>query len=305
MLFKVFAAVLIGLAFCSPADAKGRPAPAVQLCASTSDPSTIVRACTSVIRDGLAGADAAWAYNNRGTGYRQLGAAESALADFNVAIELEPANPTAYENRANLRLDLGEYAVAIEDLDMVLAIDPRSATAFNSRGIARFGLGDVASAIDDFGAAISLDGGYLEAIENRGNALLDVPDLGRAIEAFEDAYELAPDDPSVQNSLAWARYLNGDPAGGLPLAERSAASSPMAYNVDTLAHILAALGRREDARAQFERAMDLGGAAQIVIYQEALIAQGLLQPEDWSGVYDPATEAALESCLRQGCRLVE
>ena len=74
--------------------------------------------------------------------------------------------------------------------------------------------------------------------------------------------------------------------------------------IDTRAHVLAALGRRHEALAEFERTMRVGGADWVLTYQEALVKHGYYRGAI-DGSYGPNTRAALVACLEAGCRVQE
>ena len=74
--------------------------------------------------------------------------------------------------------------------------------------------------------------------------------------------------------------------------------------VDTRAHVVAALGRPQEALAEFERAIELGGADLVRAYQDALAKHGHYR-DAADGVYGPQVRAALVACLEAGCRLLE
>ena len=104
---------------------------------------------------------------------------------------------------------------------------------------------------------------------------------------------------------AWALYLLERHEEVLGDAER--AVSLAADNADYLGtegHVLAALGRRQDALAAFERAMAVADTGWVGLYQEALTGHGYYSGAI-HGAYDPATRAALQACLEAGCRLIE
>ncbi len=74
--------------------------------------------------------------------------------------------------------------------------------------------------------------------------------------------------------------------------------------IDTRAHVLAALGRAEDALGEFERAMQFGRNEWVQEYQEALLKHGY-EIGTADGVYGKRTRAALIDCLKTGCRLLD
>ncbi len=88
--------------------------------------------------------------------------------------------------------------------------------------------------------------------------------------------------------------------------ERSLTDRPDSLDaIDTRAHVLAALGRRNEALSEFERVMRVGGADWVRTYQEALAKHGYYRGAIDGGAYRPQTKAALVACLKAGCRLLE
>ena len=90
------------------------------------------------------------AYSSRGLIQEFLGNFEAAIEDYDQAIALDPQNAEAYYNRGNTWFVLGEYEVAIEDYSMVIALDPQSSDAYYNRGIAHDIRGRYEMAIEDF-----------------------------------------------------------------------------------------------------------------------------------------------------------
>jgi tetratricopeptide (TPR) repeat protein len=122
---------------------------------------------------------------------------------------------------------------------------------------------------------------------------------------FTEALRLAPDSGAAYYGRAWARYLGrGDLAAALADAERSIALQADDFAWDIHGHILVALGRPDQARSSFERAIDLGGEGRITMYKAALRRHSL-----WTGPVDgrdgPALRQALQACIESRCRLPE
>jgi tetratricopeptide (TPR) repeat protein len=151
--------------------------------------------------------------------------------------------------------------------------------AYNNRGNAYANLGNPARAIKDYDQALRLNPGFIKARANRG---------------------------IVYNGLAWDLYLKGRNAQALDNADRSLSDRPdSAAAINTRAHVLAALGRRNEALGAFERVMRVGGADWVRTYQEALAKHGYYPGAIYGGAYGPQTRAALVACLDAGCRLLE
>ncbi len=117
------------------------------------------------------------------------------------------------------------YDAAIADFTAALALQPGSADLLNHRGIARFlkgGDADRQAALADYTAAVAADARHAEAYNNRAWVLLQ---LGRAADALPDAN----------------RSIELVPTNG--------------YAYDTRGHINEALGRRDAAIRDYERAV--------------------------------------------------
>ena len=86
-----------------------------------------------------------------------------------------------------------------------------------------------------------------------------------AIEQYAQALRINPDDPKVQNTLAWLLATHtdvGDPARAVTLAERACklTNNQVATCLDTLAAAYATAGRFDDAIASAQTAIELARA---------------------------------------------
>ena len=145
------------------------------------------------------------------------------------------------------------------------------AAAYSNRCYANIELGRHDRAIEDCNQALRTDPGFAKAYINRGYAYLQLGKYRRAIQDSAQALRLDPDYVEAYSNRAWTLHLSGQSA---------------------------------EALAEFERAMRVGGAAQVQAYQKALAKHGHYQGTI-DGVYTPQTKAALAACLKAGCRLLK
>jgi tetratricopeptide (TPR) repeat protein len=126
-------------------------------CASESG-ELVIGACTWVIRSGeWVGTDLAWAFNNRGFAYYELGEYDNAIQDESQAIVLKPGYIQALLTRAGSYYMLDNYSKAIQDYNQVLAQDSTNAQALYYRGKSKQKTGDAAGGADDIARARAMD----------------------------------------------------------------------------------------------------------------------------------------------------
>ena len=105
-----------------------------------------------------AGSSVAVVYNNRGLAHRGKNDAESAIADFSRAIELDLAYRDAHNNLGLALSDMGRYAEAVELHTKAIEIDPSSWHAYSHRGLALWSLGERERAAIDYETVAKLSG---------------------------------------------------------------------------------------------------------------------------------------------------
>lgn len=196
-------------------------------------------------------------YNERGVAHERNGDRDLALADYSKAIEVDPTNAVAYSNRALRLYKNGAIDLSLADLDEAIRLDPKSPIAHNGRGVALSGKGEYQKAIVDFSEAISLNGFFGNAYANRGVAYTKTGEFDLAIRDLQAALRLN-DSAQFNRELAWTFLAAGRPADGLPFADLALRKDPnLAAAYDTRGMIYEALGRPQQARSDFERALAL------------------------------------------------
>ena len=114
--------------------------------------------CTLACQSERPPAKTAEDYYNSGVAKQKAGDLKGAIADYDMAIKLDPNYAAAYNNRGNAKRDLGYNKVAIADYDMAIKLDPNYAKAYINRGEAKWRLGDNQGALLDYQHVIEIKG---------------------------------------------------------------------------------------------------------------------------------------------------
>src|SRR5437588_697136 len=106
---------------------------------------------------GGAGPQSAADYLDRGIARARQGQHDRAIADFDEATRLNPADARAHQGRGDSYTDKGEYDKAIADHTEAIRLDAASVAAYVGRGQAFHRKGAHDQAIADYSEAIRLD----------------------------------------------------------------------------------------------------------------------------------------------------
>ena len=125
---------------------------------------------------------------------------DSAIENFNNAIERNPHFPEAYYYRGAAHLNIGaacqnvkKYNCAIEDLDKAIQLKSNYEEAYNVRGLVYHHKSEYGCAIADFDKAIEINSEYADAYNNRGASYREKGENSLAIEDCTRALQLNPE----------------------------------------------------------------------------------------------------------------
>lgn len=167
------------------------------------------------------------AYFNRGSVLFGMKRYEEALADFNEAIRLDPANASAYANRGYTYLALGHIEQADSNFDKAITLEPGFAKAYVGRGSALNELGSCKEALAEFDKALELEPNNVQALIGRGDAFMGLKDYKKALKAFERAAELDPNSVPALNGIGYANLALGNYDGAGKVFERAIAEESL------------------------------------------------------------------------------
>jgi tetratricopeptide (TPR) repeat protein len=129
-------------------------------------------------------------YFNQGIKYGIAEEFESAVKDFEKAIELNPVFAEAFLYKGLAEIELGNYDQAIKDFTITFELDPGFADQVHYfRGLAKYFNGEFEQSIDDLTIAIKKNPDFVSFYQ-RGKANLQLKEYRRSLQDFDIALRL-------------------------------------------------------------------------------------------------------------------
>jgi len=180
-------------------------------CAQHEDKDAAIQGCSKVIQRGAAESarNRVIAYTNRGVAYYHKGDLDSALADYNEAIRLDPNYERAYDDRGNVYRRKGDLDRALADYNEAIHLDPKYAAAYDNRGSLYFERGDLERALVDVNQAIRLNPTFAFAYSNRAEVRARKGDFDGVIADCDVSQRLDPKRASCHAYRAYALAKKG------------------------------------------------------------------------------------------------
>src|SRR5438093_9958527 len=189
---------------------------------------------------------------------KNFAAAETALKK---AIELDPNLAAAYNLLVAIYVQTNKLPEALKELETVLAKNPQYSPALLTSGIIFERMGDFAKARDNYEKVLALNPKFAPALNNLAYIYSEkLNNLNRAGELARKAHELAPAEPSVQDTLGWVLYRQGKYQEAAELLEQSASKSSDKGEIQFhlgMANYM--MGRLDEARAALQQAVSVPG----------------------------------------------
>lgn len=146
------------------------------------------------------------AYYDRGRSYVQLNDLDSALADFNRALELPSPSPQftagAYWLRSAILVEQNKTDDALADLNQAIIIAPQEAESYFRRGQIFASQERYDQALEDFNQGIQLAPNVPVLYESRGQVQQQLENYDAAIADFSRALELDPNNARLYSERA-------------------------------------------------------------------------------------------------------
>lgn len=195
------------------------------------------------------------ALSMRGASYHQLGRWDRSLADYRA---LKTASPDSLagpfgELRALIRLDRDEEARGLAAAR--LENDPTDSVALDALVRLAKRAGKPADALPALDRALETAPGATNALSLRGQVRATVGDAAGARADFAAMRLAEPGDPVMLNNVCWAQALTAfDLEQALTDCDGALAAGEAAF-IDSRAMVLLQMGRYDEAKADYERAL--------------------------------------------------
>jgi len=138
---------------------------------------------------------------------------ESALADMDSAIMLEPRHVGYFINRAFMKYNLDDYFGAMADYDYAIGLDPSSQEAHFNRGLLRAEVGDNNKAISDFDFVLKSNPSNFMALYNRALLHMRTREFREAVNDFTAILKKYPNFEAGYMARGEAKRRMGDTKG--------------------------------------------------------------------------------------------
>ena len=183
---------------------------------------------------------------------------------FRAAAALRPSDRDTGQNLAEMQRRQGRYQEAVGSFRAVISQHPEYALAHAGLGDSLFAIGDYGGAAESLGRSLTLAPETSQATGLRlllGRALVEVGRGEEAADQFRRVLEADPGLVEAQSRLAAVRFGQARYEEALELSRAVVGSLPdSADSHANLGAVLVRLGRRDDAIASFERALELDPA---------------------------------------------
>jgi len=181
----------------------------------------------------------------------------SAQAEFERAIQLDPAHNQAYIRLAAVYKEQGQADQAIARYQKALELQPKSAPLATMLGNLYLDKGDLETAQKYYARALDADPNFAVALANTAWVYAqEGKNLDVALGMAQRAKSLMPDVPSITDTLGWVMYKRGNYESAVPLLEdcvqKSKESAKFRYH---LGLSLLKVGQQAKAKQQLEAAL--------------------------------------------------
>ena len=144
-----------------------------------------------------AGKRDSYIYHRIGIAQHYLRHYDVALANFNLAIELNPIVNDFYYHRATTCMNLEKYDQAVSDYSMVIELDPQGLDPYINRAMAYTAIAKYAEAEADYTTYISMNPYNFYIYQKRADVRVSMKNMEGALSDLNALIELKPENASA------------------------------------------------------------------------------------------------------------
>jgi tetratricopeptide (TPR) repeat protein len=258
-MYKSLVAIALVLLFATPTAAQVEPGH--RLCWNFNglfSPDDQIVGCNAVITFSKHPPQIALALERRGQAFDRKGDFDSALADYEKSLTLDPSSYSIRTARGDTLLKMRAYDRAIADYDENIKRFPKIAASFWGRGSAYYGKADFRRAVADHGKAIELWHTDPKFFYSRALAFNELKEFDRAIADFAQVIALDSGRWDAHYMRARALIAKGDTQKALADLDKTIEMNPSyVWSYTNRGHIYRMAGQLDLAFAELDRATQI------------------------------------------------
>jgi tetratricopeptide (TPR) repeat protein len=197
-------------------------------------------------------------HRNLGNAWTKKGELNKAITSYRQAIEIKPDYAQAYDSLGNALREIGEFNAAIGCHQRAIKISPDLAELHNNLGNSLQEIGEWAAAVKSYQCAIELKPNFVPAYSNLGIVLKAQNKLDAAIDNYRRAIELSPEYAEAHSNLGNALKEKDELEAAADSHRRAIELKPeFAAAHSNLGNALQEMGELNAALRAHQRAIDL------------------------------------------------
>ncbi len=202
--------IVIGLMFATTMSGAALASSDQEVCQGNDHPAAVA-ACTRILdQGGLTPSREAITRYYRAYSFGETGKRREAIADLNIAIELDPTDADYFDLRGRNHRRIGEIDKAISDYSSAVEIDPKNHSSWNGLGFIYEKRHELDRALAAYEKAVEAKPDFDIGHRNIGDVHAALGQFTQAIAAYNKAINIDRDDPSHFRSRGLTYFYQGD-----------------------------------------------------------------------------------------------
>ena len=235
--------------------------------------------------------DYEWAIAHRGLTYQLIACYEEAITDFSCAIKLNSEYQWAIGQRGLTYRMMSRIEDALSNFNQAIKLAPKDTWSINERGRTFLEKSDYISTIKEFTTAIEFDPEYKWAIANRGFAYRLMKEYEDALTDFNRAIEIDPEYKWAIAHRGFTYRLMKEYEDALTDFNRAIEIDPeYKWAIANRGLTYQLMEKYEDARSDFNRAIEIDPEYKWAIANRGLTYQLMEKYEDARSDFNRAIE---------------